>query len=44
MSFGGSVLAMIQSLRANARPKHKAYHDWTKTENRLYASNPQVFF
>ncbi len=44
MSFGGSVLAMIQSLRANARPKHKAYQDWTKTENRRYSNNPQVFF
>ncbi|MCE4563035.1 hypothetical protein INQ51_01810 [Maribellus sp. CM-23] len=44
MSFGGSVLAMIQSLRANARPKHKAYQDWTKTENRRYSSSPQVFF
>ncbi|MFV0269031.1 MAG: hypothetical protein ACK5HT_18045 [Draconibacterium sp.] len=44
MSFGGSVLAMIQSLRANARPKHKAYQDWTKTENRRYSGNPQVSF
>ncbi|MFV0592390.1 MAG: hypothetical protein ACK5M7_13470 [Draconibacterium sp.] len=44
MGFGGSVLAMIQSLRANARPKHKAYQDWTKTEKRRYSNNPQVFF
>ncbi|WP_297099041.1 hypothetical protein [uncultured Draconibacterium sp.] len=36
MGFGGSVLAMIQSLRANARPKHHAYQDWDKGEKRIF--------
>ncbi|WP_319269443.1 hypothetical protein [uncultured Draconibacterium sp.] len=36
MGFGGSVLAMIQSLRANARPKHHAYQDWDKSEKRIF--------
>lgn len=36
MGFGGSVLAMIQSLRANARPKHHAYQDWDKDEKRIF--------
>lgn len=39
MGFGGSVLAMIQSLRANSRPKHKAYQDWDKAEKRRFHSN-----
>ncbi|WP_321346472.1 hypothetical protein [uncultured Draconibacterium sp.] len=36
MGFGGSVLAMIQSLRSNARPKHHAYQDWDKGEKRIF--------
>ncbi|MDX8340625.1 hypothetical protein SLH46_15615 [Draconibacterium sp. IB214405] len=36
MGFGGSVLAMIQSLRANARPKHHAYQDWEKADKRIF--------
>ncbi|WP_163321867.1 hypothetical protein [Draconibacterium mangrovi] len=36
MGFGGSVLAMIQSLRANARPKHHAYQNWDKGEKRIF--------
>ena len=36
MGFGGSVLAMIQSLRANARPKHHAYQVWDKSEKRIF--------
>lgn len=43
MGFGGSVFAMIQSLRANARPKHKAFQNWTKTENRIYQTNRKLF-
>lgn len=39
MSFGGSVLAMIQSLRANARPKHHAFQGWKKAEARQFHSN-----
>jgi len=42
MGFGGSVLAMIQSLRANARPKHKAYQDWEKAENRRFHSDRKL--
>ncbi|WP_303919703.1 hypothetical protein [Draconibacterium sediminis] len=36
MGFGGSVLAMIQSLRANARPKHHAYQNWDKGEKLIF--------
>ncbi|WP_319482036.1 hypothetical protein [uncultured Draconibacterium sp.] len=36
MSFGGSVLAMIQSLRANARPKHHAYQKWEEGDKRIF--------
>jgi succinate dehydrogenase hydrophobic anchor subunit len=36
MSFGGSVFAMIQSLRANARPKHHAYQSWEKSDRLIF--------
>jgi len=42
MGFGGSVLAMIQSLRNNARPKHDAFQDWKKTEKRIFHSNQKL--
>lgn len=43
MSFGGSVLAMIQSLRANARPKHKAYQNWNKTEELRFQAYKELW-
>lgn len=43
MSFGGSVLAMIQSLRANARPKHSVYDSWEKAENRRFGVNKKLW-
>ena len=33
---------MIQSLRANARPKHKAYQDWTKSESRIFKNKTKL--
>ena len=43
MSFGGSVLAMIQSLRANARPKHKAYQNRNKTEELRFQAYKELW-
>ncbi len=43
MSFGGSVLAMIQSLKANARPKHKAYQGWNKTEELRFQAYKELW-
>ncbi|WP_346863903.1 hypothetical protein [uncultured Draconibacterium sp.] len=36
MSFGGTVFAMIQSLRANARPKHHAFQSWEKSDRLIF--------
>jgi len=44
MSFGGTVFAMIQSLKLNARPKHKAYQDWNKKEQQIYSGNQKLIF
>ena len=43
MSFGGSVLATIKSLRANARPKHKAYQNWNKTEELRFQAYKELW-
>jgi len=43
MSFGGTVLAMIQSLKLNARPKHKAFQDWKKADDRIIHTGRKVF-
>ena len=43
MSFGGSVLAMIQSLRANARPKHRVYDALEKAEERRFGVNKKLW-
>lgn len=42
MSFGGSVLAMIQSLRANARPRHSVFEDLENAEKRIYHTNRKL--
>lgn len=39
MGFAGSVMAMMQSLKANARPKHSAYKDWKKTDAQRFSKN-----
>lgn len=44
MGFGGTVLAMIQSLRANARPKHKAFQNWRKRDNQSFNFNKKLKF
>ena len=44
MSFGGSVLAMIQSLRANARPKHKAFQHWEKQEENTLLQHQKLTY
>lgn len=42
MSFGGTVLAMIQSLKANARPKHNAFQDWKKADGRIIHTDRRI--
>lgn len=44
MSFGGTVQAMIQSLKANARPKRKAFKDWDKSEEQIFQENKELKF
>jgi hypothetical protein len=44
MSFGGTVLAMIISLRNNARPKRKAFEDIKDFERRIKFSNDPLKF
>lgn len=42
MGFGGSVLAMIQSLRMNARPKHRVYEEFEKADKRVFHTHGEL--
>lgn len=44
MSFAGSVLAMIQTLKNNARPKRKAFSSWEKDQNERISQKTKLRF